>query len=98
LNRYLSGQVLQNGSAVDGSGGTDTAVVGGLLLQETVDTTNRELKGRIDFSNDVVFFERCTWIPARAEREVGEFFFLSSFPLSLAPVLPPALPPACRIF
>lgn len=41
----LGSQVLQDGSAVDGSGGSDTASSVGALLQETVDTTDRELRG-----------------------------------------------------
>lgn len=42
----LGGQVLKNGGAVHGSGGTDSAIVGGPLLQETVDTTDGELRSR----------------------------------------------------
>lgn len=42
----LGGQVLENGGAVHGSGGTDSAIVGGPLLQETVDTTDGELRSR----------------------------------------------------
>merc|ERR1719461_308528 len=40
----LSGEVLQDGGAVDGSGGSNTATAEGPGLQMTVDPSNRELK------------------------------------------------------
>lgn len=42
----LGGQVLQHGSTVHGGGGTNTAVGGHTGLEETVDTTDRELRCR----------------------------------------------------
>ena len=41
---YLSSEVLEDGSAVHGGGGTDTAVRGGPVLQVTVDPAHGELK------------------------------------------------------
>jgi len=41
---HLSGEVLQDGGAVDGGGGADPAVAGGPALEVPVDPTNRELK------------------------------------------------------
>lgn len=41
---HLSSEVLEDGSRVDGGGGTDTAVGRGAALQEAVDTADRELK------------------------------------------------------
>ena len=41
---YLSGEVLEDGSAVDGGGGADTAVRGGPVLQVTVDPAHGELE------------------------------------------------------
>jgi len=40
----LSSEVLEDGSAVHGGGGTDTAVRGGPVLQVTVDPAHGELK------------------------------------------------------
>lgn len=42
---HLSGQVLEDGSAVDGGGGTDTTTSVAAVLEEAVDTTNGELGG-----------------------------------------------------
>jgi len=42
--QLTSGEVLQDGGGVDGCGGTDTAVGGGAALQQTMDTTHRELE------------------------------------------------------
>ena len=41
--KHLGGQVLEDGGAVDGSGGTNTASVEGPLLEDTVHTANGEL-------------------------------------------------------
>jgi len=41
--QHLSGEVLEDGGAVDGSGGTNTASVEGPLLEDTVHTANGEL-------------------------------------------------------
>ena len=41
---YLSGQVLQDGCRVDGSGGSHTSVRGGPVLEVTVDPAHWELK------------------------------------------------------
>lgn len=41
--QQFGGQVLQDGSAVDGGGSSNTTSSMGSLLQETVDTTDREL-------------------------------------------------------
>ena len=51
ISLLTSGEVLQNGGGVDGSGGTDAAVGGGAALQETVNTTDRELEA-CNFEND----------------------------------------------
>lgn len=40
----FGGEVLENGSAVDGSGGTDTTVRGGSVLQMTMDTSDGKLQ------------------------------------------------------
>ena len=40
----LGGEVLEDGSGVHGGGGTDAAVLVNALLEETVDTTDRELQ------------------------------------------------------
>jgi hypothetical protein len=40
----LGSQVLQDGSGVDGCGGTNATICLSPLLQLTVDTPNRELK------------------------------------------------------
>ena len=40
----LGGEVLKDGSGVHGGGGTDAAVLVNALLEETVDTTDRELQ------------------------------------------------------
>ena len=41
---HLSGQILQDSRAVDGSCGADPAVAGGPALQVPVDTSDRKLK------------------------------------------------------
>ena len=41
---YLSGQVLEDGRAVDGGSCSDTAVAGGPGLEMPVDTTHGELQ------------------------------------------------------
>ena len=41
---HTSGQILQDSGRVHCSGGTDTTVGGRTALQETMDTTHRELK------------------------------------------------------
>ena len=41
---YLGGEVLEDGSRVDGGGGADTAVRGRALLQVTVQATDGELR------------------------------------------------------
>ena len=40
----LRAEVLKDGSGVHGGGGTDAAVLVNALLEETVDTTDRELQ------------------------------------------------------
>jgi hypothetical protein len=42
---HLSSEVLKDGGRVHGSGGSDTAVLVHALLEETVNTTDRELPG-----------------------------------------------------
>ena len=42
--QHLSSKVLEDGASVNGSGGTDTARATGHLLQNVVDTADRELK------------------------------------------------------
>ena len=42
---HLGGQVLQDGSRVDGSGGADAALGGDSVLQEAVDAADGELQG-----------------------------------------------------
>ena len=42
--KNLSSQILQNGSSVDCGSSTNALLGGGAVLQETVDTANRELK------------------------------------------------------
>jgi len=44
--KHLGGQVLEDGGAVDGGGGSNATTVEGLLLQDAVHTTNRELEGK----------------------------------------------------
>ena len=43
---HLGGEVLQDGSAVDGGGGAHAALGGYGVFQEAVDATNRELRYR----------------------------------------------------
>ena len=43
----LSGEVLKDGGSVDGSGGSDTLLTLDGALQETVDTTDGELKSSL---------------------------------------------------
>ena len=43
---HLSGEVLKDGSRVHGGSGTDATVLVNTLLEETVNTTDRELRGR----------------------------------------------------
>ena len=42
---HLGGEVLQDGSRVDGGGGADAALGGDGVLQEAVDAADRELQG-----------------------------------------------------
>ena len=44
--KHLGGQVLEDGGAVHGGGGSNATTVEGLLLQDAVHTTNRELEGK----------------------------------------------------
>ena len=41
----LGGQVFEHGCDIDGSLGADAHLVLGVLLEETLDTTARELRG-----------------------------------------------------
>lgn len=50
----LGGEVLKDGSAVDGSGSSNTTVGLDALLQESVDTTDRELKSSPGRSGDAL--------------------------------------------
>ena len=44
--KHLGGQVLEDGGAVHSCGGSNTTAIQGLLLQDAVHTTNRELQQR----------------------------------------------------
>jgi hypothetical protein len=78
----FSGKVLQNCCCVHSSGGTNVLASRNAGLQETVDTSNRELKGngkiegiQIDQANRIHTGQRQanllehTWSPAREERD-----------------------------
>lgn len=45
--QHLSGEVLEDGARIHGRGGTDTLLVRHALLEETVNTTHRELQSTI---------------------------------------------------
>ena len=45
--KHLGGEVLKDGSAVHGSGGTHASIAGHTGLQMPVDTTNGELRGEV---------------------------------------------------
>lgn len=49
----FSGKILQNGGDIDGGLGTNTHLVLGILLQETLDTTARELSTLVRSDNPV---------------------------------------------
>lgn len=57
--QHLGRQVLEDGSGVHGGRGTDTLARGHTRLEETVDTTHREL---------------CTWGHTKRPRQRGEHF------------------------
>ena len=96
MSVLTSGEVLKDGGRVDGSGGTNTTIGGRAALQETMDTTDRELKAYTDGEKYGKKYGDYRWttrgdfegrkdvIPARAEREMG--FFLS--PAPLIPMVP----------
>ena len=56
---YLSGQVLEDGRAVDGGSCSDTAVAGGPGLEMPVDTTHGELQTSTGRSTQNSKFKNC---------------------------------------
>lgn len=89
-------QIFENGSTVDGSGGSNTSMACCAVLQMTMDTTDWELFWRkhknliewreIEAIVSFHYFSIVTCNPARAERDTALAF---AFPESF-----PAFPPA----
>lgn len=78
----LSGEVFENSSWVDSGSGSDSLVGRDSLLDESVDSSNWELR-----------LEMLTWSPALTDLDLADFF---DFPAPTFPPLPPLAPlPAC---
>ena len=98
---HLGGEVLKNGSSVDGRRGTDTTVRAHSALQESVDSSNGELNtrsnkydeaGQMAGTQPMSLLLLLTWSPALADLDWGCFL---DFPMPNFPPLPPfPFPPA----